>query len=159
VRNSVRPGAVLVQFWGASGTGIRTAPDKSGGEIPAISMKIDPVKCLPVRSALPAVFISMPGMAQLRCLVGKYTAKLIGDSDGHTVVRQFDDAARAKTWLLGEGLADFDDQTACGELHSDGGDIVWRKSHLQAPDRAERDDRVFWNRLFARVGLGVGKKD
>lgn len=86
-------------------------------------------------------------------------AKLIGDSDAHTVVRRFDDAARAKAWLQGEGLADFDDQTASGELHSDGGDIIWRKSHLQAPDRAERDNRVFWNRLFARVGLGVGKKD
>ena len=90
--------------------------------------------------------------------MGAYTAKLVGDSDGHTVVRQFDDAARAKAWLQGEGLASFDDQTASGEVRSDAGDIVWRKSDLQATERAERDDRVFWNRLFARVGIDLGKK-
>jgi hypothetical protein len=90
--------------------------------------------------------------------MGKYTAKLVGDSDGHTVVRQFDDVATAKDWLLGQGLADFDDQTACGEVCSAGGDIIWRKSHLQTSERSERDNRVFWNRLFARVNIDLGKK-
>ena len=91
--------------------------------------------------------------------MGKYTAKLTGESDGHTVVCQFDNAANAKAWLQGEGLADFDDQTACGEVRSDSGDIIWRKSRLQTADRAGRDQTAFWNRLFARVGIDLGKKD
>jgi hypothetical protein len=53
--------------------------------------------------------------------MGKFIAKLIGESDGHTVVRHFDNAASAKAWLQGESLTDFDDQAACGEVHSESG--------------------------------------
>jgi len=85
--------------------------------------------------------------------MGKFIAKLTGESDGHTVVRHFDNAGSAKAWLQGDGLTDFDDQAACGEVHSESGEIVWRKSHLQTADRANRDSRAFSTHLLARVNL------
>jgi hypothetical protein len=91
--------------------------------------------------------------------MGKFTAKLIGESDGYIVTREFADAARAKVWLQGEGLADFDDQTACGEIRSESGDMIWRKSHLQAPDRADRDEKAFWIRIFARANFDLRRKN
>jgi hypothetical protein len=80
--------------------------------------------------------------------MGRYTAKLTGESDGHTEVRHFDDFERAKAWLQGEGLLDFDDQLACGEI-LEGGEIKWKKSSLQTHDRAERDDRARWDHFLA----------
>jgi hypothetical protein len=80
--------------------------------------------------------------------MGRYTAKLTGESDGHIEARQFDDFERAKAWLQGEGLADFDDQFARGEI-LEAGEIKWTKSSLQTSDHAERDGRAFWDRILA----------
>jgi hypothetical protein len=38
--------------------------------------------------------------------MGRYVAKLIGESDGHVVSREFDDVPSATAWLQGEGLAE-----------------------------------------------------
>ena len=91
--------------------------------------------------------------------MAKFTAKLVGEADGYTVAREFDDAARAEAWLKGAGLVEFEDQTACGEIRSEAGDIVWRRSHLQTAESASRENKKFLNDLFARVGVDFfGKK-
>jgi hypothetical protein len=85
--------------------------------------------------------------------MAKYIAKLTGESDDHTVTREFGDGASAKAWLEGAGLAEFDDQTAHGEVRSADGNIIWQKSHLQTKDRASRNERADWNRFFARHNI------
>lgn len=90
--------------------------------------------------------------------MGKYVARLTGETDGHTIKRQFMDIASAKAWLQGDGLADFGDQAACGEVLSSDGNLVWRKSHLQTPDRADRNKTVDWRRLFARHNITFKRK-
>ena len=89
--------------------------------------------------------------------MGKFTARLVGESDGHAVTRQFEDQGRAVAWLKGAGLVDFDDQTACGEIRSETGDIVWRRSHLLTATRAAREVTRDLNDLFARVGVDFRK--
>ena len=71
--------------------------------------------------------------------MGKYVAKLIGEEDKHTVSREFQTRASAEEWLLGEGLAEFDDQTARGELFSSDGQLVWIRSDLKPPIQAARE--------------------
>lgn len=66
------------------------------------------------------------------------TAKLIGQSDGYTVWREFDDEVRAIKWLKGAGLAEFGDQTALGEVWADG-KLIWTRANLQTPENRERD--------------------
>ena len=78
--------------------------------------------------------------------MSEYVAKLVGESDGHSVSRKFGDLASAKAWIQRGGLAEFDDQSAHGEV-SLNGDIVWARSHLQTPDQAERDQRVEGHRF------------
>jgi hypothetical protein len=96
--------------------------------------------------------IQQPKKRELRpsTISGKYVAKLTGETDGHTVSREFRDEPNAIAWVLGAGLADFDDQTASGEVRSGDGRIVWAKSHLQTPEHADRDEKLKWRRFFAR---------
>jgi hypothetical protein len=90
----------------------------------------------------------------------RYIAKLTGEIDGHTVVREFWDVVSAKVWLHGDGLAEFDDQTAFGEVRSADCELIWRKSGLQTPDRAKRNEAKDWNRFFARHNITPkSKKD
>jgi hypothetical protein len=42
----------------------------------------------------------------------KFIARLTGESDGHIETCHFDNFAKAQAWLQGEGLHEFDDQTA-----------------------------------------------
>jgi hypothetical protein len=42
--------------------------------------------------------------------MGKFIAKLTGESDGYFAAREFNDFADAQAWLRGEGLREFDDQ-------------------------------------------------
>jgi hypothetical protein len=85
--------------------------------------------------------------------MSKYTAKLTGESDRHTVTKVFGDKASALAWLQGEGLADFDDQTACGEVISSDGHTIWTRARLQTPDIANRGEKVDSTRLLARYNL------
>jgi len=48
--------------------------------------------------------------------MGRFKATLIGETDGHTVSREFTEAEAAIKWLQGAGLSDFDDQMARGEV-------------------------------------------
>jgi hypothetical protein len=91
--------------------------------------------------------------------MNKYVAKLTGESDGHIVVLEFGDFASAIAWMQGAGLADFEDQTACGEVRSTNGDVIWRKSNLQSVDRAARNEKVDWKRFFARHNFTFKDKE
>jgi hypothetical protein len=88
----------------------------------------------------------------------KFVAKLTGESDGHTVSREFRDKASAVAWLRGAGLGDFEDQSASGEVRSGDGEVVWYKSGLQTTESADRDRRVWWNRFVASNNLFKQKK-
>ena len=79
-------------------------------------------------------------------------AKLIGESDGHVVSREFDDEGRAIQWLQGLGLADFDDQTARGEVWRDG-EVIWTRSHLETSEHREKNKKRDAQRLLARLGI------
>jgi hypothetical protein len=67
-------------------------------------------------------------------------ARLIGESDGYEVRHEFADEGRAIQWLQGAGLAEFDDQTARGEVSKDGA-VVWAKSNLQTPEIRARNEK------------------
>ena len=45
-----------------------------------------------------------------------FIAKLTGEADSHVVSREFEQERAAISWLVGVGLADFEDQTARGEV-------------------------------------------
>jgi len=47
--------------------------------------------------------------------------------------------ADAQAWLRDEGLREFDDQTARGEIFLPDGETVWFASHLQAVNRTKWD--------------------
>jgi hypothetical protein len=79
-------------------------------------------------------------------------AKLTGESDSHEVSREFADVAHAIQWLQGAGLADFDDQTAHGEVSKDG-EIVWAKSRLQTSESRARNEKRDATRLLASLNL------
>jgi hypothetical protein len=68
------------------------------------------------------------------------TAKLIGESDGYEVSRDFQDEGYAIKRLRGAGLADFGDQTARGEVLLDD-KLVWTRANLQTQDSRERDQK------------------
>jgi len=70
--------------------------------------------------------------------MGKFIAKLTGESDGYSAAREFIDFADAQAWLRGEGLLEFDDQTARGEIFLPNGEPVWLATHLQAVERADQ---------------------
>ena len=89
----------------------------------------------------------------LRWSMGKFIAKLTGESDGYFAAREFSDFADAQAWLRGEGLRDFDDQTARGEIFVPGGETVWFASHLQAIDRADQERKSAAVRFLARFNL------
>ena len=59
-----------------------------------------------------------------------FIAKLTGEADSHVVSREFEQERAAISWLVGVGLADFEDQTARGEVWN-GNTLVWAKSNLQ----------------------------
>lgn len=67
-----------------------------------------------------------------------FIARLTGEADGHVVSRQFAQEGDAIRWLQGAGLAEYDDQTALGEVLMDG-KTVWMKSGLQTPDQRQRE--------------------
>ncbi len=90
--------------------------------------------------------------------MGNYVATLTGESDGHTVVREFGDIPSAVAWLQGVGLAEFDDQSACGEVRSSDGGVMWRRQNLQTPERADRDKTRDWSRFFARHNITFKRK-
>jgi hypothetical protein len=54
----------------------------------------------------------------------KYVARLIGETDGYTVSHEFGDLRSAVAWLQGDGLAEFDDQAACGDVCSADGTTI-----------------------------------
>ena len=83
----------------------------------------------------------------------RFTAKLTGEIDGHTISREFTDASSAQAWLQGAGLSEFEDQPARGEVSSSDGCIVWAKSHLQTKEMADWDKRLPVRRVLARLGL------
>jgi hypothetical protein len=85
--------------------------------------------------------------------MGKFIAKLTGESDGYSAAREFNDFADAQAWLRGEGLREFDDQTARGEIFLPDGETVWSASHLRAVDRADRDRKSAAVRFLARFNL------
>jgi hypothetical protein len=85
--------------------------------------------------------------------MGKFIAKLTGESDGYFAAREFNDFADAQAWLRGEGLREFDDQTARGEIFLLDGEIVWTASHLQAIDRTDQDHKSAAVRFLARFSL------
>jgi hypothetical protein len=82
----------------------------------------------------------------------KFRAKLIGESDGHTVVREFDELHSAIGWLQREGLAEYEDQTARGEVQAEDGKVAWARSHLQTPERRDRNELLEANRMLAQAG-------
>ena len=60
----------------------------------------------------------------------KFVAKLTGEADSRSVSREFLSKASAIEWVLGDGLAEFDDQHAIGEVLDADGRIVWREPAL-----------------------------
>jgi hypothetical protein len=79
-------------------------------------------------------------------------AKLIGESDGHVVSREFGDVGRAIQWSQGAGLADFGDQTARGEVWRDG-EVIWTRSRLQTSEHREKNEKRDAHRFLARLGI------
>jgi hypothetical protein len=92
-------------------------------------------------------------LAIARLEMSTFTAKLIGETDAHTVSRLFDTLASAQAWVTREGLVDFADQTARGEIFSAQGLLVWTRSLLQTTEQAEREQRLDAHRLLAGFGL------
>jgi hypothetical protein len=84
--------------------------------------------------------------------MGKYVAKLTGESDEHTETRYFDDLASAKAWLQGDGLAEFEDQEALGEIIDPKGELIWREQHLQCVEQRERERALQNAKWRARFG-------
>jgi len=76
------------------------------------------------------------------------TAKLIGESDGHTVSRTFEHQGDAIKWLRGAGLREFADQTARVEVWADN-KLVWTHANLQIADARERDRIAYATRWRA----------
>jgi hypothetical protein len=74
--------------------------------------------------------------------MGRFRAKLIGESDNHSVSREFDDLERAKAWGRGDGLRDdFEDQTARLEIYDKDGNEVCRLPNLQTAEQRAREGR------------------
>lgn len=90
--------------------------------------------------------------------MAKFIAKLTGESDGFVVTRDFADEVNAIDWLQRGGLADFDDQLARGEVFTEGGTLVWTKSHLQTPEQADRERRLHARRFLASLNITAPKR-
>lgn len=86
-------------------------------------------------------------------IMARFTAILVGESDGHTARREFPDRGRAIGWLQGGGLVEFTDQSALGEVTAEDGSVVWRKSNLRASEQAEREKQLDAQRLLASLNL------
>jgi hypothetical protein len=69
------------------------------------------------------------------------TAKLIGESDGYTVSRDFEHEGDAIRWLQRAGLVDFEDQTARGEIWMEG-KLFWNRANLQTVEPRERGKKA-----------------
>ena len=85
--------------------------------------------------------------------MGKFIAKITGESDGYSAAREFNDFADAQAWVRGEGLREFDDQTARGEIFWPNGEPVWSASHLQAVERADQNRKSDVVHFLARFNL------
>ena len=79
----------------------------------------------------------------------KFVAELIGESDGYTVFRAFEEKPDAIAWLQNAGLAEFADQQATGQVRDADGRIVWLKAHLQSAESADRERSREWGRVYA----------
>jgi hypothetical protein len=84
--------------------------------------------------------------------MGKFVATLTGETDGHAVTREFTELNAAINWLQGEGLVDFDDQVARGEVVLDR-NVIWTKSHLQTKEQAARGAKADLRLLGIDVDL------
>jgi hypothetical protein len=89
--------------------------------------------------------------------MGKFVAVLTGETDQHTISKEFGEEASAIAWLEGEGLAAFPDQMARGEI-SLHGKLVWTRSHLQTAEQAGGDSKVWWRRLRAKAGIAERRR-
>ncbi len=85
--------------------------------------------------------------------MGRFIAKLTGESDGYSAAREFNDLADAQAWLRDEGLREFDDQTARGEIFLPDGETVWFASRLRTVNRTKRDLKSAAVRFLARINL------
>lgn len=85
------------------------------------------------------------------------TAKLIGESDGYIVSRDFEDEGPAINWLKGPGLGEFGDQTARGEVWIVD-KLVWTQAHLQTVENKERD-RLRYAARWRAGAFSFGKDD
>jgi hypothetical protein len=85
--------------------------------------------------------------------MSRFIAKLTGESDGYSAAREFNNLADAQAWLCDEGLREFDDQTARGEIFLPDGETVWLASRLRAVTRTKRDLKSAAVRFLARFNL------
>lgn len=81
-----------------------------------------------------------------------FIAKLTGEADGHVVSREFEQEGAAISWLVGAGLADFEDQTARGEVWN-GNTVVWARLNLQTREQRDRNARREAARFLAKLNL------
>lgn len=81
-----------------------------------------------------------------------FKATLIGELDGYVVVREFSDRSAAVRWACGEGLKDFEDQTARGVV-VEGHVTVWERSHLQTAEQRQRNEQRDATRFLASLNL------
>ena len=83
----------------------------------------------------------------------KFIAKLTGEFDGHTHAREFREVTRAIAWLQAEGLSEFADQPARGEVRTGGGALVWARSHLRMRARTASDQVGIVRYVLAKLGI------
>ena len=81
-----------------------------------------------------------------------FVARLTGEADGHVISREFEQKAAAISWLQGAGLADFEDQTARGEVWIDKS-LVWSRSNLQTKEHRDRNARREATRFLASLNF------
>jgi hypothetical protein len=81
-----------------------------------------------------------------------FVARLTGEADGYVISREFEQEGAAVSWLQREGLAQFEDQTARGEVWN-GNTVVWARSNLQTREQRDRNARREAVRLLARLNL------
>jgi hypothetical protein len=81
-----------------------------------------------------------------------FVARLTGEADGYVVSREFEQEGAAISWLQGAGLADFEDQTARGEVWN-GKSVVWARSNLQTREQRDRNARREATRFLASLNL------
>ena len=77
-------------------------------------------------------------------------------ADDYTVPREFEDEGRAIQWLIGAGLAEFNDVTARGEVWS-GGNLIWNRANLQTRENRESDRVRHATRWLAGLNI-TGEK-